>query len=68
MKTDSAVGVHPFDAAAKAGRPPYKVKNLAEAELGRREIQLAEQEMPGLMAIRARYRGKRPLAGTEKEQ
>ena len=55
--------LHPFEAAAKAGRVPYKVKDLALAELGRKEIRLAEHEMPGLMALRARYKGKRPLAG-----
>jgi adenosylhomocysteinase len=55
--------MHPFEAAAKAGRVPYKVKDLALAELGRKEIRLAEHEMPGLMALRARYKGKRPLAG-----
>jgi adenosylhomocysteinase len=44
-------------------RPPFKVKDLGLAEWGRKEIRLAEQEMPGLMALRAEYRGKRPLAG-----
>src|SRR2546430_6707406 len=55
--------IHPFDAATKAGRVPYKVKDLALAELGRKEIRLAEHEMPGLMALRDRYKGKKPLAG-----
>src|SRR5580765_3797843 len=55
--------MHPFDAAVKAGREPYKVKDLGLAEFGRKEIRLAEQEMPGLMALRARYKGKQPLAG-----
>jgi adenosylhomocysteinase len=55
--------LHAFEAAAKAGRQPYKVKDLALAELGRKEIRLAEHEMPGLMALRARYKGTRPLAG-----
>ncbi len=41
----------------------FKVRNLAEAELGRKEIRLAEHEMPGLMALRDRYKGKKPLAG-----
>src|SRR6266571_3777517 len=56
--------MHPFAAARAAGREPYKVRDLALAELGRKEIRLAEQEMPGLMALRARYAGQRPLAGT----
>ena len=54
---------HPFDVARKAGRQPYKVRDLALAEWGRKEIRLAEQEMPGLMALRERYKGKKPLAG-----
>jgi adenosylhomocysteinase len=54
---------HPFDAARTAGREPFKVKDLALAEFGRKEIRLAEQEMPGLMALRAEYKGKKPLAG-----
>src|SRR4029450_8194140 len=57
--------VHAFDAAVKAGRQPYKVKDLAQAEFGRKEIRLAEQEMPGLMALRERHKGKRPLAGAK---
>jgi adenosylhomocysteinase len=55
--------LHAFDAAVNASRVPYKVRDLALAELGRKEIRLAEHEMPGLMAIRARYKGQKPLAG-----
>ncbi len=36
-------------------RPPFKVKDLALAEWGRKEIRLAEQEMPGLMSTREEY-------------
>src|SRR5678815_681374 len=54
-----------FDAARKAGREPFKVKDLSLAEFGRKEMQLAEQEMPGLMAIRERYAAKKPLAGMQ---
>jgi len=46
-----------------AARPPFKVADLALAEWGRKEIRLAECEMPGLMALRRRYEGRRPLAG-----
>jgi len=53
----------PATAAPAASRPPFKVKDLALAELGRKEIRLAEQEMPGLMAIRARHAGRKPLDG-----
>jgi adenosylhomocysteinase len=41
----------------------YRVADLQLAEWGRKEIRLAEQEMPGLMAIRDEYAGKKPLAG-----
>ncbi|HEV8495625.1 MAG TPA: adenosylhomocysteinase [Gemmatimonadaceae bacterium] len=44
-------------------RPPFKVRDLSLAEFGRKEIRLAEQEMPGLMSIREEYKGKNPLAG-----
>src|SRR5437762_4035610 len=50
-------------APARAARPRFKVKDLALAELGRKEIRLAEQEMPGLMALRARYAATKPLGG-----
>src|SRR6476619_7657158 len=56
---------HAFDDARKAGREPFKVKDLSLAEFGRKEIRLAEQEMPGLMAVRARYAAKKPLAGMQ---
>jgi len=52
------------DAPAPA-RLPFKVKDLALAEFGRKEIRLAEQEMPGLMAIRARHAKKKPLKGAK---
>jgi adenosylhomocysteinase len=43
--------------------PPFKVKDLALPELGRKEIRLAEHEMPGLMALRSRYGARKPLHG-----
>jgi adenosylhomocysteinase len=42
---------------------PYKVKDLSLAEWGRKEIQLAEAEMPGLMALRKEFGPSKPLAG-----
>jgi len=42
---------------------PYKVKDITLAEWGRKEIRLAEAEMPGLMAIRAEYGPQQPLKG-----
>ena len=41
----------------------YKVKDISLAEWGRKEIRLAEAEMPGLMAIREEYKKTKPLAG-----
>jgi adenosylhomocysteinase len=55
--------MHAFEAAVKAGREPFKVRDLSQAEFGRKEMRLAEQEMPGLMTLRERYKGKQPLAG-----
>src|SRR5918993_1167074 len=55
--------MHAFDAAKNAGRLAYKVADMSLAEWGRKELRLAEHEMPGLMAIRKRYEGKKPLAG-----
>ena len=52
-------------APAADGRLPFKVADLSLADFGRKEIRLAEQEMPGLMALRRRYAGKRPLAGAK---
>ena len=54
---------NPFRAAEEAGRPPFKVADLSLAEFGRKEIMLAEQEMPGLMALREEYAEQQPLAG-----
>ncbi|MGQ9843738.1 MAG: adenosylhomocysteinase [Spirochaetota bacterium] len=42
---------------------PYKVKDISLAELGRNELQLAENEMPGLMALRQKYGSQKPLKG-----
>src|SRR3954467_10020445 len=55
--------LHPFAAAKAAGREPFKVRNLAEADFGRKEMRLAEQEMPGLMALRKQHGATKPLAG-----
>src|SRR2546423_1187713 len=42
---------------------PYKVADLSLAEWGRKEIEIAEQEMPGLMSIRRKYSAEKPLDG-----
>ena len=43
----------------------YKVKDIAEAEFGRKEISLAEAEMPALMALRKKYKADQPLQGAK---
>ncbi|HLQ44149.1 MAG TPA: adenosylhomocysteinase, partial [Planctomycetaceae bacterium] len=43
--------------------PPFQVKDLSLADLGRKKIGLAEVEMPGLMALRAKYGKQKPLKG-----
>lgn len=65
MSITAAQTLHPFDEATNAGRLPYKVADLGLSEFGRNEIRLAEQEMPGLMAIRREYSGSRPLVGVK---
>lgn len=42
---------------------PYKVKDISLADWGRKEIELAEAEMPGLMALREEYKDEQPLKG-----
>lgn len=42
---------------------PYKVADINLADFGRKEIEIAEHEMPGLMAIREKYNGQKPLKG-----
>jgi len=56
---------HPFAAARDAGREPFKVADLTLAEFGRKEIVLAEHEMPGLMEVRRRHAEAKPLAGVK---
>ena len=50
---------------ADTDRIPYKVKDLSLADWGRREIEIAENEMPGLMALRERYQDSKPLQGAK---
>ncbi len=46
-----------------AQAPAFKVADLSLAPFGRREIELAEHEMPGLMAMRSEFGGSKPLSG-----
>ena len=41
----------------------YKVKDISLADFGRKEIEIAEKEMPGLLAIRRKYSKEKPLNG-----
>jgi adenosylhomocysteinase len=59
------IELSPFAAAEEAGRVPFKVKDLSLADFGRKEIRLAEHEMPGLMALREEYGAQKPLAGAK---
>ncbi|MCB1645080.1 MAG: adenosylhomocysteinase, partial [Pseudomonadales bacterium] len=45
--------------------PDYKVADISQAAFGRAEIELAEAEMPALMALRAKYKASQPLAGAK---
>src|SRR5215475_4777856 len=49
--------------ANATAKQDYFVKDISLADLGRREIGVAEQEMPGLMAIRAKYGPQKPFQG-----
>jgi adenosylhomocysteinase len=53
----------PSKSQKNSGSFEFKVANLADAEWGRKEIMLAEQEMPGLMSVRDEYAAKQPLKG-----
>src|SRR6202034_4622737 len=50
-------------ATLESVQPKYKVADLGLADWGRKEIIIAEQEMPGLMAIRNKYAAEKPLNG-----
>ena len=59
VTAEPSTAPHPFEVARAAGREPFRVRDLSQADFGRREIRLAEQEMPGLMALRTQYAGQR---------
>ena len=42
---------------------PYKIADISLADWGRKEIEMAEKEMPGLMSIRRKYSAQKPLKG-----
>jgi len=51
--------------AVPQDNPPFKVADLGLAEFGRKEIRLAEIEMPGLMSLRDRFKGNQPFDGVK---
>ena len=52
-------------AAVEQKAKDYKVKDISLADFGRKEIDIAEQEMPGLMSIRNKYAATQPLKGVK---
>src|SRR4030081_2102908 len=52
-----------MSAATQKNFTDYKVADMAQAAFGRKEIAIAETEMPGLMAVREEFKGKQPLKG-----
>ena len=48
-----------------AAKTDYKVADISLAEFGRKEIKIAEKEMPGLMAVREKYAAEQPLRGSK---
>ena len=55
--------LHPVTTPHKNGVADFKVRDMSLAEFGRKRIRMAEEEMPGLMSIRAKYAPLQPLAG-----
>src|SRR5210317_1260024 len=49
--------------STKTAYVPFKVKDISLADWGRKEIELAEAEMPGLMSLREEYKNEQPLKG-----
>ncbi|MBN8221200.1 MAG: adenosylhomocysteinase [Spirochaetes bacterium] len=54
-----------LSAGAAIGQLPYKVADISLAEFGRKELDIAEHEMPGLMALRKKYGAEKPLKGAK---
>ncbi len=52
-----------MNAAVMSAKADYKVADIKQADFGRKEIAIAETEMPGLMAVREEYKGQQPLKG-----
>ena len=63
LKSKSTEPTKKPNAAASGNRLPYKVKDIGLAAFGRKEIEIAENEMPGLMSLRQKYGKSKPLKG-----
>jgi len=63
MSTAEALKSKSTESTKSPNRVPYKVKDIGLAAFGRKEIEIAENEMPGLMALRAKYGASKPLKG-----
>lgn len=63
MLNDSSSSQGATTVTAPAGFKDYKVKDMSLAEWGRKEIEIAEKEMPGLMALRKEFGASKPLKG-----
>src|SRR5437773_10355391 len=61
--TKEAPALKPADRGPRASKPDYVVADSSLADWGRKEIGIAEHEMPGLMAIRKKYAPQQPLKG-----
>ena len=59
----SVTKIRPATGGSSNGAPDYKVKDLSLADWGRKSIDIAEHEMPGLMSIRRKYAPQKPLKG-----
>ena len=65
QSTEPSLTDHSVARPTSSARLPFKVADLSLHEFGRKEIRLAEQEMPGLMAVRAEHAAKKPLKGAK---
>src|SRR5438094_6422027 len=61
--TVTATKTPPTERKMPRGTHDYEVADLSKADWGRKEIAIAEHEMPGLMAVRRKYAGSQPLKG-----
>ncbi len=63
MRKDNVTEEVAMEASVEAKKTDFKVKDISLAEWGRKEIEIAETEMPGLMALREEYGPEKPLKG-----